>query len=141
MTLTQSPIQREPMPRRAPEPAFDPSVWQKILQEVRRQHPGLNRVWFDQLLPRQITNGIVQVIVPTVAQLNFCQGQCQAPFTIAAQQVIGRLVSVTFHCESLAKGVLFNDSDQPLPLSPDYTFEQFVTGPCNQLAHAASIAV
>ena len=31
--------------------------------------------------------------------------------------------------------------DQPLPLSPDYIFEQFVTGPCNRSAHAASIAV
>ena len=29
----------------------------------------------------------------------------------------------------------------PLPLNPDYTFEQFVTGPCNRLSHAASVAV
>jgi chromosomal replication initiator protein len=141
MILTQSPIQREAPARRAPEPVFDPSVWQRILQEVRRQHAGLNRLWFDQLVPRLITPGVIQVTVPTVAQLNFCQGQCQTPFTIAAQQMIGRLVSVTFHCESLGRGGLFNDSDQPLPLSPDYVFEQFVTGPCNQLAHAASIAV
>jgi chromosomal replication initiator protein len=141
MLLTQSPSQREAAVRRAPEPAFDPSVWQRILQEVRHQHPSLNRVWFDQLIPRQITHGVVQVIVPTVAQLNFCQGQCQTPFTVAAQQIIGRLVSVTFHCDSLGRGGLFNDSDQQLPLSPDYIFEQFVTGPCNQLAHAASIAV
>jgi len=127
--------------RRAQEPAFDPAVWQRILQEVRNQHPSLNRVWFDQLIPRQITNGVVQVLVPTLAQLNFCQGQCQTPFSVAAQQVIGRLVSVSFHCEGLGGGGLFNDADQPLPLNPDYTFEQFVTGPCNQLAHAASVAV
>jgi chromosomal replication initiator protein len=141
MLLTQSPLQREAPVRRAQEPAFDPSVWQRILQEVRRQHPSLNRVWFDQLIPRQITNGMIQVMVPTVAQLNFCQGQCQTPFSIAAQQILSRLVAVTFHCESLGRGGLFNDSDQPLPLNPDYVFEQFVTGPCNQLAHAASIAV
>jgi chromosomal replication initiator protein len=141
MVLTQSPSLREATGRRAHEPAFDPSSWQQILQEVRRQHPSLNRVWFDQLIPRQITNGVIQVLVPTVAQLNFCQGQCQQPFTVAAQQVLGRLVSVTFHCESLGRGGLFDDSDKPLPLNPDYIFEQFVTGPCNQLAHAASIAV
>jgi chromosomal replication initiator protein len=127
--------------RRAQEPAFDPAVWQRILQEIRNQHPSLNRVWFDQLVPRQITNGVIQVLVPTLAQLNFCQGQCQTPFSVAAQQVIGRLVSVSFHCEGLGGGGLFNDNDQPLPLNPDYTFEQFVTGPCNQLAHAASVAV
>jgi chromosomal replication initiator protein len=141
MLLTQSPSQREAAGRRAPEPAFDPSLWQRILAEVRNQHPNLNRVWFDQLIPRQITHGVVQVLVPTVAQLHFCQGQCQVPFSVAAQQITGRLVSVTFHCESLAGGGLLNDSDQQLPLSPDYVFDQFVTGPCNQLAHAASIAV
>jgi chromosomal replication initiator protein len=141
MLLTQSPSKREAPARRAPEPVFDPTMWQRILQEVRRQHPSLNRVWFDQLVPRQITNGVIQVLVPNMAQLNFCQGQCQAPFTVAAQQVIGRLVSVTFHCQSLGSAGPLSDNDQPLPLSPDYIFEQFVTGPCNQLAHAASIAV
>jgi chromosomal replication initiator protein len=141
MLITQSPSRREAPARRAQEPAFDPAVWQRILQQIRTQHPSLNRVWFDQLIPRQITNGVIQVIVPTLAQLNFCQGQCQTPFSVSAQQIIGRLVSVSFHCEGLGRGGLFNDSDEPLPLNPDYTFEQFVTGPCNQLAHAASVAV
>jgi chromosomal replication initiator protein len=36
---------------------------------------------------------------------------------------------------------VFNEGDQPLPLNPDYTFDNFVTGPCNRLPHAASIAV
>ncbi len=93
------------------------------------------------MVPRQLTNGVIQVTVATPAQLNFCQGQCQTPFTAAAQQVTGRLVAVSFHCDNLGRGGVFSESDQPLPLSPDYTFEQFVTGPCNQLAHAASIAV
>ena len=33
---------------------------------------------------------------------------------------------------------MFNEGDQPLPLNPDYVFENFVTGPCNRLPHAAS---
>jgi chromosomal replication initiator protein len=104
-------------------------------------HPTLNRLWFDQMLPRQLTNGVIQVTVATPAQLNFCQSQCQQPFTVAAQQATGRLVAVSFHCENLPRGGVFNEGDQPLPLSPDYTFEHFVTGPCNRLAHAASLAV
>src|SRR5436309_1380994 len=129
-------------PSGAADAAFDPSVWQLILQNVRHQHPTLNRVWFDQMTPRQLTNGVIQVTVSTAAQLNFCQGQCQQPFTAAAQQVTGRLVAVSFHCEALPRsGGVFNDADQPLPLNPDYTFENFVTGPCNRLPHAAAIAV
>ncbi|MDP9175015.1 MAG: chromosomal replication initiator protein DnaA [Planctomycetota bacterium] len=141
MLTTHSPSTREASPRRAHEPAFDPSVWQQILQAVRSQHPSLHRVWFDQLVPRQLTNGVIQVTVPTPAQFNFCQGQCRQPFIAAAQQITGRLVAVSFHCESLARGGVFNEGDQPLPLNPDYTFEQFVTGPCNRLPHAASVAV
>jgi chromosomal replication initiator protein len=122
-------------------PHLDPSVWQKVLQGVRAQHASLNRVWFDAMVPRQLTNGVIQVTVDTPAQLNFCQNQCQQPFTAAAQSVTGRLVAVSFHCEHLPRGGVFNEGDQPLPLNPDYTFEQFVTGPCNRLPHAASVAV
>jgi chromosomal replication initiator protein len=141
MLTAQSPAQRETATRRAQESLFDSTTWQRILTIVRTQHPTLNRVWFDQLVPRQITNGVIQVLVPTHAQFSFCQNQCQQPFTLAAQEVTHRLVAVTFHCESMGKGGVFNEGDQVLPLNPDYTFEQFVTGPCNRLPHAASIAV
>jgi chromosomal replication initiator protein len=81
------------------------------------------------------------VTVQTPAQLNFCQSQCQQPFTSAAQQVTGRLVAVSFHCENIPRGGVFNEGDQHVPLNPDYVFDNFVTGPCNRLPHAASIAV
>jgi chromosomal replication initiator protein len=142
MLTTHSPAPREASARRAQENStFDPSVWQQILTNVRLQHPSLNRVWFDQLAPRQLTNGVIQVKVNTPAQLSFCQNQCQQPFTAAAQQATGRLVAVSFHCDNLPSGGVFNVGDQPHPLNPDYTFENFVTGPCNRLPHAASIAV
>ena len=120
---------------------LDSVIWQSILQQVRAQHPSLNRVWFDQLVARQLTNGVIQVTVITPAQLNFCQSQCQHPFTAAAQAVTGRLIAVSFHCDKIPKGGVFNDNDMPLPLNPDYVFENFVTGPCNRLPHAACVAV
>ena len=135
---------RFPVRRSVEVPAvtpLDPTVWRQMLQHVRSAYPTMNRVWFDQLEPRQLTNGVIQVLVSTAAQLNFCQSQCQQPFTAAAQSVTGRLVAVSFHCENLPRGGVFNDGDAPLPLNPDYVFENFVTGPCNRLPHAASVAV
>jgi chromosomal replication initiator protein len=140
--LTHTPTRREANVRRAPDnSSFDPAAWRQILDTVRSQHPSLHRIWFDQMVPRQLTNGVVQVTVATPAQLNFCQSQCQKPFTAAAQQVTGRLIAVSFHCDNLPRGGVFNDSEQPLLLNPDYTFENFVTGPCNRLPHAAAVAV
>src|SRR5665213_1008864 len=88
---------RDVVRRSIEAPAFDASSWQLILQQVRANYPGLNRVWFDQMIPRQLTNGVIQVTIATPGQLNFCQGQCQQPFTIAAQAVTGRLIAVSFH--------------------------------------------
>src|SRR3712207_4007798 len=65
--------------RAASETLVDPTTWQRILTQVRLAHPSLNRVWFDQMQPRQLTNGVIQVTVQTPAQLNFCQSQCQQP--------------------------------------------------------------
>ncbi len=147
--MTQLPVRAEsgsgtrstPAGRRTADTLLDPAAWQQILQAVRTLHPSLHRVWFDQMTPRQLSNGVIQVTVANGAQLNFCQSQCQQPFTASAQSVTGRLVAVSFHCENLPKGGVFNEGDQPLLLSPDYTFDQFVTGPCNRLPHAASVAV
>src|SRR5687768_17839264 len=90
MLTTHTPPPREAAPRRAQHeaatPVLDPTSWQKILQIVRTQHPSLNRSWFDQLTPRQLNNGVIQVNVATPAQLTFCQSQCQQPFTQAAQR-------------------------------------------------------
>ncbi|MFO0974651.1 MAG: chromosomal replication initiator protein DnaA [Phycisphaerae bacterium] len=60
----------------------------------------------------------------------------------AAQSVSGRLCSITVSCDGL--GVVPSDpwlaGAGRLPLSPDFTFAEFVCGPCNRLAHAAAVA-
>jgi chromosomal replication initiator protein len=141
MLTTHSPVRASAVRRAHEASSLDPTIWRQILQSVRIHHPSLNRLWFDEMVPRQLTNGVIQVTIGTPAQLNFCQSQCQQPFTAAAQSVTGRLVAVSFHCDNLPRGGIFNDNDHPLLLNPDYAFENFVTGPCNRLPHAASLAV
>src|ERR1700709_2334679 len=116
MVTTHSHSPREQSPRRAENAVLDPAVWQQILQTVRAQHPSLNRVWFDQLSPRQLTNGVIQITVATPGHLNFCQHQCQQPFTSGTHTITPPLIPATFHYETPARGGVFNEGDQPLPL-------------------------
>jgi chromosomal replication initiator protein len=142
MQSTIMPSSRDNALRRSAEHTLlDQHTWQEILRVVRTQHPSLNRVWFDQLVAYELTNGMIQVKTPTLPQLNFLQMQCQQPFTTAAQAATGRLISVLFHCDNIPRGGVFSESNHAVPLNPDYAFDTFITGPCNRLPHAASVAV
>ncbi len=139
-TILSSP--RDGVVRRTVEHSpLESNTWLEILRAVRAQHPSLHRVWFDLLTAHELSNGMIQVKVQSLPQLNFLQMQGQQPFTAAAQQVTGRLVSVIFHCDNLPRGGVFAEGNHAVPLNPDYAFDTFITGPCNRLGHAASVAV
>ena len=122
---------------------LDPSLWRRILTRVRLAAPTLNRKWFPTLKPYQLSNGVILVHCQKVAELNHLQGKCADTFSEAAQEVTDRLVSVAFHCENMPTGTggVFNESEESIPLSADHTFDEFVVGPSNRLAHAACVAV
>ena len=81
------------------------------------------------------------------AQVRYLRDHCRQAFARAAQELTGRLITVTFQAPP------GRDTDAPtgadglarpeerLPLNPECTFEHFVTGPCNRLAHAAAVAI
>ena len=135
-------LPREASAPRAGTLSLDPATWEQILLTVRTQHPSLNRVWFDQMKPRQLTNGVIQVTVATPAQLNFCQGQCQQPFNVrraAGHRPAGRRSAFT--ATTLPEAVSSMKETSRCRSIPITCLSIFVTGPCNRLPHAACIAV
>jgi chromosomal replication initiator protein len=61
---------------------------------------------------------------------------------MAAQQITGHLVTIKFSSDGkISKGKSAKQTTGELKLHPDYTFDNFVVGPCNRLAHASCIAV
>ncbi len=136
----------------------DPDLWRSMLGYLRRHHPDICRKWFEELEPLWLDGGLLQIRVPNPVQQQYLTGSCSAPFNDAAQAATGHLISVVFvHGDGVtpradrgkaaaAPSGNGREHDDPafadqILIQPDYSFENFVTGPGNHLAYAASVAV
>lgn len=120
------------------------TTWNDILGHFRVNHSELVRGWFNDLEPVELDGGIVRIRTANEAQARYLDRHCRLPLTEAAQAATGRLVSVAFDIaepsNGRAEGSLAEHLTE-LPINQDFTFDNFVTGPCNRLAHAAALAI
>ncbi len=149
----------------------DPTLWRDMMAYLRSRYASISRQWFEALEPIDLSSGLLVVSTPTSVQRDYLQRKCIDQFNEAAQSSTGKLVGVRFitadeaanfsapppaHAASASaaataaparvhvripdNGGHLDSSDQVV-LSPDYSFDNFITGPNNQLAYAASVAV
>lgn len=149
-------------------PNIDPALWRDIMAYLRKRHSSICRQWFEELEPIDLKGGLLRVATSNSVQEKYLQSKCLDQFNEAAQSATGALIGVRFvtggslaaksgtggsplHPEvtitatapprpKRAASPSDFDADQ-MVLIPDYSFDNFVTGPNNQLAYAASIAV
>ncbi len=135
-------------------PGISDAVWADVLAHVRLHHPVLARGWFVQLQPGTFDRGELTVLAANDAQHAYLRDHCLTAFVEAAQAATGRLVSVRF-ATAADSAVSTPAGSHPAtpsptprppdpdlaPLNPEYTFDNFVVGPCNRLPHASCIAV
>ena len=117
-------------------------IFADILERAKALDPANTRKWFDNLTVLHFDGGSLRIGCPNEATVQFLQDNCKSNFTRAAQQITGHLVTLDF-CVYVSQKVKSIDRHyQPiLKLHPDYTFENFVVGPSNRLAHASCVAV
>ncbi len=137
----------------------DPKTREAIFTHLRRAYPTMCRRWFDDIVPIDLTGGTLRMLVREPVQLKYLRRRCQKQFTEAAQAVTGRLMAVKFVGENDPETIAnqsesfnghANDNghannglshEDDMLISPDYSFDNFIIGPGNRLAHAAAIAV
>ncbi|MCK5172638.1 MAG: chromosomal replication initiator protein DnaA [Planctomycetes bacterium] len=118
-------------------------VLDNILDRFKSRDPVNTRSWFEDLMAVQFSGGLLEIACQDEAKAQFLYDNCLVGFTKAAQNATGHLVSIKFSVLSgePAPKQLSETAGKKTRLHPDYTFESFVVGPCNRLAHASCVAV
>ena len=134
--------------------------WNEILEKVKIEHAVTDvsfRTWLKPLKVHSINNNVVIILVSD-AQLGteFVSKKYSIPLKVSIEEVIGKAYDVRFilpnEIDSLTVAEPQVKEQKPantLPaasplnpnLNPRYTFDTFVVGGNNNLAHAASLAV
>jgi len=118
------------------------NIFTDIVDRAKALDPANARKWFDDLSVLDFDGGSIDIGCPDESNVRFLDENCRSSFTRAAQQITGHLVTVDFVVGAAGRLAPTEPTGRIGPaLHPDYTFENFVVGPSNRLAHASCVAI
>ncbi|KGQ22444.1 chromosomal replication initiator protein DnaA [Thermus filiformis] len=124
------------------------TIWQHVLEHVRRNITEVEyHTWFERIRPLGVKEGVLELGVPTSFALDWIRKH-YAGLLEEALALLGAQVP-RFELKVVPSPAVQEEIFQPKEkeaegrsrLNPKYTFENFVVGPNNSMAHAAAVAV
>ena len=131
--------------------------WDDILLNIKEEHDISEvsyRTWLLPLIPDSVDKDILTILVPDSAFISYVKKKYEFLLKITIEEITGFQCELDFKLKSDVKepekeNRLINVTNntvsqlalQNANLNPRYTFDTFVVGKNNNLAHAASLAV
>lgn len=127
--------------------------WNEILKNLKQEHDISDvsfKTWLLPLEIHSIENDILQILVPEEdvgVGLTYIKKKYYIPLKVSIEEITGFALDINFISpSSIPKNTLpdtniRSNKSTGINLNPRYTFDTFVVGENNNLAHAASLAV
>ena len=131
--------------------------WDEILLNIKEEHDITDvsyKTWLLPLKPYSVDKDILTILVPDDLFLNYVKKKYEFLLKFTIEEVTGFQCEIRFILkdsvreETTEKKLINNNATavsqlaiQNANLNPRYTFDTFVVGKNNNLAHAASLAV
>jgi chromosomal replication initiator protein len=118
-------------------------IWPEIQAELQKAvGPSAYDLWLDQMAPVSL-DGATLVLSAPDARRGWVADRFMRVLQASAAAILGPEIAVEVVSASAAKGgaEAHGRRRAPDPFNPKYTFDQFVIGDSNRLAHAAALAV
>ncbi len=120
------------------------NLWNRVLEEIEQEVSTVSfDTWIKPIRPLGMTETAIRLSVPDEINMDMILTKFRSMLESCIALAAGQAYELEVVCDTPRKKEA-GDSD-PIrtqnPLNPKYTFENFVVGNNNNLAHAASLAV
>lgn len=118
-------------------------IWKQALAELAQEISGVSfDTWIKPIKPLELTETSIRLSVPGSLNKNMIMTKFRSMLESCIEMAAGRPYELEVECEAVAEEPVQADPiRQNNALNPKYSFESFVVGSNNNLAHAASLAV
>jgi len=123
------------------------NVWQQVLDHLDRDASAAAfPLWLARAHLSELGDAHAALVLPDAHDPSQIDASVHAALEQAIHETVGRRLELRVEAapgEPAARPAWPGRAPiGPMPrLNPQYTFENFVTGPCNRMAHAASLAI
>ena len=128
--------------------------WTDILNMIKIEHQLSDvsfKTWLEPLTVHKVEGNTVTVVVPTgQIGINYIRNKYLLPLNVAVSEATGKEYDIELiepkdippeTVQAPVSSITINENIEKANLNPRYTFDTFVVGSNNKMAHAASVAV